>query len=185
MKYIFDFDDVIFDSHTFKNRIAELLLGYSISREDFLADYAQVRGPGYSVSQHITDLFQKYNVQVGESEITSIVDTLFADIKQLLNFDVVTFISKNTSDVFILSAGNTDFQMRKIIETGIKDIVSEVVIVPHSKKEWVIVFAKKYPDETVYFIDDNREHLLHKEFDSVSNLKTILYTGKECLKSIV
>ena len=105
MKYIFDFDDVIFDAHAFKNKIADSLLRYGISREDFLDDYAQVRGPRYSVSKHIADIFQKHNLNIGTNEIEFIVDSLFVDIKELLNEDVVIFVSQHARDVFILSAG--------------------------------------------------------------------------------
>ena len=184
MKYIFDFDDVIFDAHAFKNKIADSLLRYGISREDFLDDYAQVRGPRYSVSKHIADIFQKHNLNIGTNEIEFIVDSLFVDIKELLNEDVVIFVSQHARDVFVLSAGDPDFQMRKIIETGIKDMVQEVVVVPHSKKEWVIDFAEKYSNETVYFIDDNTEHITHKEFNSFSNLNTILYVDKNSLLNV-
>lgn len=185
MKYIFDFDDVIFDAGSFKNRVAESLLSYGISQEDFLTDYARVRGPGYHVSKHVADIFGAHNIGVSEHEINDIVDELFVDIKQLLNKEVVYFISEHAKDVAVLSAGNADFQMRKIVETGIKDLVSEIVIVPHSKKEWVIAFAEKYPDEVVYFIDNSEEHLVHVEFDSLSNLKTVLYRDKNSLNDII
>jgi hypothetical protein len=160
-------------------------LKYGISREDFLADYVRVRGKNYDVLKHIEDIFKKRSLKIEEKEVKSIVDTLFIDITVLLNREIFTFISKHTNNVTVLSAGNYDFQMRKIIETGVKDVVSEVVIVPQSKKEWVIAFTEKYPHEMIYFIDDTLEHIRHPEFSDIPNLKTILYSNVESLRELM
>jgi len=183
MKYIFDFDDVIFDSFRFKKEKLFLALSHKNVTVEQIQEIYKKRFT--SPENLFRNVASKCNIALSAKEQKSIIESIFTNISSFLHLDTVEVIQKKgKSNCVILSLGDSEFQKRKINTVGMDDFVFHVEIVANSKKEWVIDFAKKYKTETVYFIDNTKEHLNHPEFSLLPNLKTILYVGPESLKTI-
>jgi len=184
MKYIFDFDDVLFDTHSFKQeRLFSALEIIGISKEECAQKYH--KGGFKNLQLFVTDTAAEYGKTLDDGTFKIIEEKIFKNIHVFLNPDICRFImQKEKENCHILSLGDRDFQMRKIIDSGARDMVAEVVIVPKSKKEWVIDFAKTHLDERVHFIDDTKRHVQHYEFKILHNLHCTLYSDFEDLKEM-
>ena len=184
MKYIFDFDDVIFDSIRFKQ---EKLFPALVHKGVTAQQVQEVYKKGFTSPENLfKDVALACGVQLSTQEQGDIVENLFTNLNSFLHADTVELIKqKGKSDCVILSLGDTLFQKRKISETGLDELVSHVKIVQDSKKDWVIDFSNTYTAETVYFIDNTEGHLNHPEFSLLPNLKTVLYVGPESLREVM
>lgn len=181
MKYIFDFDDVLFDAQSFKQeRLFPSLEIISVSKEECAQKYH--KGGFKNLHLFLNQVATEYGKTFNNETFKIIEEKVFKNIHVFLNVDVYRFVEqKGKENCCILSLGDYDFQMRKIVDSGAHYMVANVVVVPKSKKEWVIDYAQTHSDEQVYFIDDTRRHIEHTEFSSVPNLKTILYIDKNSL----
>ncbi len=185
MKFIFDFDGVIFDAEGFKQKIASVLIQRGISKEVFLKDYSKVHGEGYNVRSHLNMLLKSNNVETSDKVLDEIEECIFCDLERYVKKPVLDFIKIHAKDVYILSAGDFDFQMKKIKAVGLNEVVQEIVIVPYSKKEWLIDFVKEHIHEKVYFFDDSVRHTTHDEFKKYNHFQPVLFTDESVLKNIV
>lgn len=183
MKYIFDFDDVIFDSQKFKEeRLFTQLIEFGISK-DLVRNLYQ---KNFSSSRDLyVRSFETCGYDWDVSQLDILESNLFQNIDIFLNKDVVNFLRQaGKSNCIVLSAGDYEFQNKKIKDSGITDLVLEVVVVPWSKKEWILGYMHTYKDETVYFVDNTESHLAHPEFKNYKNLNLILYTNPRDLVGI-
>ncbi len=184
MKYILDFDDVLFDALSFKEeRLFSSLETIGISKEECAQKY--MKGNFKNLQLFLTEVAKEYGKVLNIEMLKKIEEKVFKNLHTFLNPNICRFIEqKGKENCYILSLGDSYFQMRKIVDSGASNIVSGVAIVHKTKKEWVIGFAQTHSDEQVYFIDDTKRHLEHSEFKMFNNLYCILYSNIEDLKEI-
>lgn len=170
MKYIFDFDDVLFDNtKKFKEHMYACVEQAGISRELAETYYKTVRTNKFWLKDFLAHFGLPENVYekiVGESP-------------NFTNKKLVEILkSLGKENCYIVTHGHDAYQRDKIQRTGIDQLVSEVIVVSDSKKEAVEKICAQHQNEKVLFIDDKAHHFENLDFKKYPNLKTILYTGQ-------
>ena len=179
MKYIFDFDDVLF--YTTKHRKEHLipfLEKLGITRQKIDDFYGKARGDHFSMKK----LFSHFALRREE-----LYEAAMSEYEKFANIELIDVIKTLGKDnCFIITYGDKDFQLEKIKRIGVDKLVSDIIVVVNDeKKELVEKFCNQYKNETVLFIDDKIKHLENLDFTKCPNLKTIFYDehGLEKLKA--
>ncbi len=177
MKYIFDFDNVLFHtSKHFKEHLFITLGEVGISRNSAQEYYNKEHWNQFSLKKMLAYL--------------SVAEDLYEKIMNrnqfFLNKELLEIIRKmKSSDCYIVTYGDEEFQSDKIKRCGISHLFSEIIIVSGSKKGAIEKLCAKHKYEQVIFIDDKAQHFEDLDFIKFPNLKTILYdeNGMEKLKA--
>lgn len=181
MKFIFDFDDVLF--HTTKH-----------FKEHMLSVMEKVGAPRSFVIEYLDKerwkLFslKKLVARFAPINKESVYEEIMGKSDVFINYELFELIKKlGKSNCFIVTYGEKEFQLDKIGRTGLTHLFSEIIVTPGSKKEAVKKICLKYKDEEVVFIDDKEHHFKDLDLKQYPNLKTILYdeNGLEKLKAIL
>jgi HAD superfamily hydrolase (TIGR01509 family) len=179
MKFIFDFDDVLFHTTSkFKKHkdaiLAKAGLPLNLSRE-------------YSEKER-WNLFSLKKMLAHFSISPKLYEKIMEESKNYVNKELLEIIKKiGKSNCYLVTYGDEEFQKDKIKRTDVSPFFSEIIIVSDSKKEAIEKICAKYKNEKVVFIDDKAKHFENLDFKKCPNLKTILYDekGLEKLRSIL
>ena len=177
MKYIFDFDDVIF--YTTKHRLNHMfpiLEKLGISREQIDAYYKKTRLEGFSLRNTLNFFFPHQK----KDEHESLHEEIMQSGKNYINIELMEFIKKlGKENCFLITHGGGEFQKEKIRRAGAEPLFSEIIILIGSKKEAVEKICEKFKNETVVFVDDKPQYFEDLDFKKYPNLKTVLYTRQK------
>jgi len=184
MKYIFDFDDVLFhNSEKLKKRIYSCLDKAGIPYDIAEAYYKKVRGGEFSLKNflsEIIDLEKKKDINLVE-----LYEEIMKECPNFINTELVNLVQKlEKENCYLVTYGGYEHNKSKIERSGITPLFSEIHIVFGSKKEVVEKICAKHRNEKVIFIDDKAKHFEDLDFKKYPNLKTILYTGQSAEKLI-
>ncbi len=170
MKYIFDFDDVLFHTtKSLKERIYETYEKSGVSREQIKEYVAKEDPNGFSLKK----LLSYFSLP------KELYDEIMDGSKDFVNEELLEIIKKiGKENCYIVTCGDEEFQKDKIKKAGLDIFFREIIVVLGSKKEAVEKICEKHKDETVLFIDDKASHFGDLDFKKYPNLKTILYTGQ-------
>lgn len=176
MKYIFDFDDVLF--HTTKHRkehMFPLLEKAGISSNSINEYYQKTRLEGFSLKDTIS-----YFLPHKKSDHEKLYSAIMDEGKNFINKDLFEVVKKlGKENCFLITHGGDEFQKDKMNRAGATSLFSEIIILVGSKKEAVERICEKYKEEEVIFIDDKPQYFEDLDFKKYPNLKTILYTGQD------
>lgn len=172
MKYIFDFDDVIFETTRHrKEHMFPLIEKAGIPLVEIEAYYKIARENCFSLKKLLSyfslggDLYEK----------------IMAKSKNFINEKVVEFIKKIGKDnCYIVTYGDREFNLEKIIQSGASDLFhnQNILVVSGSKKEVIEKLCNKHAEEKVIFIDDKIKFINDLDLEKCPNLKTLLYSGQ-------
>ncbi len=178
MKYIFDFDDVLFNDTTqFKKHMYSSLSKIGISEEVAIEYYKKVRTKGFSLRNYLSVLF--YHCKIKKIRAEKLHEQIMEDSKKFGNKKLVKLIKKlGKSNCYLVTFGDKDHQLGKIKAINVATLFSKIFIVKRSKKFIVEKICTKHKNEKVIFIDDKNEHFENLDYAKYPNLKTILYTGQ-------
>ncbi|MDO8659997.1 MAG: HAD family hydrolase [Candidatus Parcubacteria bacterium] len=167
MKFIFDFDDVLFhNTEQFKKHMYMCLEKGGISQDIAREYYKTVRANQFWLKDMLTHF----------SLPESLYEEILKESKNFINHDVLNIVKKmKKENCYIVTHGNENFQKDKIKNAGIEDLFLEIIVVSDSKKEAIEKICLKHKDEEVVFIDDKVKHLENLDFKKCPNLKTILF----------
>ncbi len=158
MKIFLDFDDVLFNTASFKEELIKIFLKNKVSRKNFLAsykDYPVVTKSGlkkYNPFKQIKIL--KNNLKIDETKIKKDLKNFLTKLSKFVFQDVKTFLSSyHQKDIFIISYGKTNFQQNKIKNCGLKKFCGKIIVTDKLKSDEIkkILENKK---ELFIFIDD-------------------------------
>lgn len=171
MKFIFDFDDVLFHStKLFKEHMYKVLEEAGIPR--ILAEKS------YEESKR-NEMYWLKSILKDFSINPDLCEEILKESKNFINTELLDTVKKlGKENCFIISYGNHEFQYDKIKRTQIEDLFTEIVVVSGSKKDAIEKICAKYKDEKVIFVDDKAKHFEDLDFKKFPNLKTILYDEK-------
>jgi FMN phosphatase YigB (HAD superfamily) len=178
MKFIFDFDDVLF--HTTKH-----------FKEHILIVMEKIGAPRNFVTEYLEKerwkLFslKKLIARFANDNKEYVYEEIMGKNKNFINNELLILIKKlGKLNCYIVTYGEEEFQRDKIKRTGIDSLFSEIIVVSGSKKEAVEKICSKHRDEKVVFIDDKAKYFENLDFKRYPNLKTILYDEKGLEKLI-
>jgi len=172
MKFIFDFDDTLFDSKRFKERIYACLEKASISRSTAETHYRAVRltQEPFSLKKFLTDLLPS------PSEVEVVYLDIMRVCQSFINQELLAVIRRLGRDnCYIVTQGDEEFQNDKIEKSAISMLFAERHIVTGPKRELVSQICARYKDEDVVFVDNKVDALNDIDREKCQNLKTILW----------
>lgn len=165
MKIFIDFDDVLFNTKKFKEKLADIFASVGISKEEYEKTYFKPRDE-HSVKVHdIEEQIQRLKgvCSFDEEELRKLLDNLMQDTSSFIFDDVVPFANANKGDeLAILSFGSKDFQKKKVASSGIQKYIAEIIVAGESKAETLADIFKNQSDilnEKILFIDDRTEQI--------------------------
>lgn len=181
MKYIFDFDDVLFNNTMqLKGRIFKVISEAGVPEDKAREYYSEVRVKEFSLRNFIKNLFERYNIKLDEDKI---YETIMSECSKFMNVPLVKLVEKLGKDnCYIITNGEKEFNQDKINYSNIGNLFKKIYIVPGSKKDTVEEICDNNKNEKVIFTDNRTMFFDDLDFEKCPNLKTILYTGQSAEK---
>ena len=185
MKYIFDFDDVLFNNtKQFKEHMFKLITEAGVPEAEARAYYAkpEVRGKEFSLKKFIKTLFSTYDVDIKETPVDDIYQRIMQESRKFLNLDLVELAKRvGLENCYIVTNGEREFNTDKLKYTGIWDLFGgekRIQIVPGNKREAILKICAepRKEGEKVIFIDDKQTFL--NEVKDVPDLISIPYKNQ-------
>lgn len=143
MTIILDFDDVLFDTASFKKALAKI---FEKHKADFWKTYEQAKK-----SKGV------YSIKKFGEDINKI------DFKQFLFPDVLKFLKtfKKDNDIILLSWGEKKFQEKKIYGLGQEfiSLFDKIITGPTEKADVLSKLLNIYKSRPVVFIDNSPQEL--------------------------
>jgi len=175
MKYIFDFDDVLFNNTSqFKKHMYKILAESGIPENKARERYLEVREKGFSIKNFINAL-QNF-VIVNKINPEELHEKIMVESKNFVNLDIVEIIKHiGKANCYLVTNGLAEYQLDKIKRTRVDSLFSEIIVVPGTKKEAIEKICAKHINEKVIFVDDKEKRFSDLDFKKFPNLKTILY----------
>ncbi|MCC7160565.1 HAD hydrolase-like protein [Candidatus Nomurabacteria bacterium] len=179
MKYIFDFDDVLFlNTAKFKKHMYTCIEKAGVSHEVALKYYNEVRDKGFSMRDFVNAIYKnEKDIKISEEELYK---EIMHEIKNFINQDLLNLIKGiGKENCYIVTHGKEEYQLEKIDRTSIAPLFCEIIVVQDSKKQSIENICAKNNTEKVVFVDDKEKRFKDLDFEKFPNLKTILYTGQD------
>ncbi|MES3031956.1 MAG: HAD family hydrolase [Patescibacteria group bacterium] len=167
MKFIFDFDDVLFkNTKQFKEHMYASLEKAGTPRKVVEEYYKEVRTNKF----WLRELLTHFSIR------ESLYEEILNESTNFINKELLDIVKKlGRENCYIVTHGNEEFQRDKIKKSGLDSLFSEIIVVQGDKKEAVEKICEKYKNEKVLFIDDKAKHFEDLDYKKYPNLKTILY----------
>lgn len=180
MKYIFDFDDVLFNNTAqFKKHMFGVIADAGVPEDVAKEYYKEVRVKEFSLRNFITTLFSRYNIK---ADIEKTYISIMVESSNFINEPLVETVRKiGKENCYIITNGEREFNQDKIRYSGIESLFRKIYIVPGSKKEIIAKICTDNPNEDVFFIDDKKLFIDDIDLEKCRNLKTILYQGQDII----
>jgi FMN phosphatase YigB (HAD superfamily) len=194
MKYDYafiDLDDTLYDTRRFKEDIFSVFRPFGISHKNFLIAYQQAAELGEFGYYDYT--FEK-QIQTVRSFGADVPDSSVSDLNVLLDHNYIIEGAENflielkkcCRHLILMTAGNIDFQAKKISAIGVAPRFDEIIQIPGGKDAVV----KKYSEKTdhILFVNDNLEEnrIIKGDFPAVDVLTVLnlsYWTAEECENS--
>ncbi len=175
MKYIFDFDDVLFNNTAqFKKHMFSTLAEAGVEEHEARAYYLEVREKEFSLKNFINILFDRNGIN--KSEINEVYKKIMTECSKFVNTSLIDKVKKiGKENCYIITNGEQEFNSDKIKYSSIGDLFKEIYIVPGSKKEIVEKICAQNKNEKVIFIDDKQKFIEDIDLAKCPNLKTVLF----------
>lgn len=193
MKLILDFDDVIFNARGLKDVMFRVLREHGVENGEEL--YTRERSkpdnifmPKEFLRNACSGLGAEDDDVMTEVNIDALYDEILSECPKLINQELVAMVtSVGKEDCYIISNGSQEFQMDKIIRSGLHALVENITIVPGSKKQEIEKICKRSPNEEIIFADDKSIFFDDLDREACKNIKTVMYNenGVENLKAEV
>ena len=167
MKFIFDFDNVLFNNtKQFKEHMYMHLEKAGVSRSVAEEYYKTIPKNQFWLKKILIHFSIKENLY----------EKILDESKNFLNNELIDIIKKlGKKNCYIITHGYEEWQRDKIRKTGIESLFYEIVVISESKKEAVEKICARHKDEKIIFVDDKNHHFENLDFTKYPNLKTILY----------
>src|SRR3989344_2468341 len=176
MKYIFDFDDVLFNNtKEFRIYMYACLEEAGVARSDAEAYYETVRTKEFSLIDFISNLLsQSVSEQKGGTTTEEIYGKIMSKCKDFINIELIEKVKTFGKDnCYIITNGERKFQEDKMARSGITPLFKEIHIVPGSKKEFIYTICNDNKDEEVFYFEDKIRFIEDVDLTKCHNLKVV------------
>ncbi|MEK7190435.1 MAG: HAD hydrolase-like protein [Patescibacteria group bacterium] len=191
MKYIFDFDDVLFNNTAqFKEHMFKILAEAGVSEEKARAYYKEVRTKKFSLKKFIKELFSRYPEI--KKTVAETYEAIMQECPKFLNTTLVEGVKRLKKDnCYIVSNGDEEFQGDKIKYSGMGNLFHDhhIFLVPGEKRTTIAKVCEQEENKGIefVFIDDKQEFIDEINPQDFPNVTTILYDreGKKGLARLM
>ena len=157
MKYIFDFDDVLFSTkRKFKPLIFKVLSERTGATEEKLNDLydANYKEGRFSLKKFIA----LTGVRGVDADI--LYNEILEQTPSFVNQEVLNEIKKlGKENCYIVTSGDKEFQMDKIRASGLEPYFKRITPVTGTKRDEIKKICNDHPGEQVFFVDDNKKNI--------------------------
>ena len=181
MKLILDFDDVLFNARGLKDVMFRVLSEHGVENGEELYNRERSR-PGniFMPKEFLRNACSTLDMEdddvVTEVNVDELYNEIMRECPRLINQELVALVASiGKENCYIISNGSQEFQMDKIIRSGLQALVGDIIVVPGSKKQEIEKICKRFPNEEVIFADDKSIFLNDLDRDVCKNLKTVIY----------
>lgn len=172
MKIIFDFDDVLFSTKDFKDVLFSGLEKFGVSSELLANYYFEHREHFINPRNFYYNFIHDNELDISSKELDDVLNSLFSGLKRFLNQELIDIVKKfGPENCFIISAGDSDFQMEKIKSCEIDELFGEIHIIGKDKNEVIEGLMSKFKGDEFIFIDDNKENIENARLVSSKNAR--------------
>lgn len=181
MKIYLDFDDTIFDTAAFVDKLTGVWMRAGFSEADFDRAYLETKARANDFDMEI--LIQVFGEQKSFDEVQTRrrLEKLLADAGVFVYADFFDFARRFTkADLKMLSFGTTQFQWEKIESSGVVPFFSELIITPQSKEKNFADIVAAHPAEPIFFVEDRADQVdkVKKVFPQVTTFKIERPSGR-------
>lgn len=184
MKYIFDFDDVLFDNtEKFKKHMYTCFDDVGVSY-DVVKKYYQIeRDKGFVLKNLVDSVVRGEKIDTVSPDDLS--EKIMGECKNFVNNELIDKIKLlGSSNCSVVTHGVNEYQLEKINRTGMQSLFSNIYVVQDTKKDSVELICSKFKDDIVVFVDDKEERFADLDYVNHPNLRTVLYAGQESIAEI-
>ncbi|HBA45956.1 hypothetical protein A2W67_03160 [Candidatus Nomurabacteria bacterium RIFCSPLOWO2_02_40_28] len=174
MKYIFDFDDVLFNNtKQFKEHIYKCLEKAGISRTVAETYYTEVREKEFSLKNFISTLLKRGKI---DKKMEDIYEEIMSECPNFINNELLDEIERlGKNNCYLVTYGGKEFQQDKLDRSGVSIYFSQTYVVTESKNEIISMICASHKDEQVVFFDDKPKFLNDVSLKDCPNLVPIQY----------
>ena len=174
--FVIDFDDTIFNTHTFKQARVEALEHIGVSEKDYQETYLEAQKKNdlfnYSNERHAELLTLRGYPK--EQVLAAFEKTTGERLQEFLFPDTLEFLHqlKNIGQsLVLLSLGEASFQELKVVGSGVREYFDRVFMVQDSKEHIIqelIDVGEK--EEEIWFINDKvgETKLIESKFPNIN-----------------
>lgn len=162
-----DFDDVLFNTKSFKDELALVFDKNQVTKENFdgyYLDYPRRKPDGtlekYDIGKHIEILDKKFRVDTRELRVD--VEKLMDRSSEYLFPDSVEFLKQfSVEQIYIVSFGDTPFQEMKIGNCNIGGFCEKIIITDSLKSHEIgnALLKTDSGREKIFFIEDRIDQI--------------------------
>jgi len=168
MKIFIDFDDVLLNTGNFRNDYKKIFISHGIpdcAYSEFYYDYPVKKRNRkimkYDPKEHLRRI--RKDLQISTKTLERDISRFVKDTGKYIFDDVKGFLKKfKKDDLFLVSYAKTDFQEKKIYNSGIAKYFKGIIITDELKAEAIKSLIKKYKiniREKLFFLDDRSEQI--------------------------
>ena len=158
MRFFLDFDDVLFNTKKFKKDLIAIFLSHGITEEQF--NKSSYWGDKYALNKQIDFLRYEYDIDV--EKLKKDLDLFLNNLQKYVFSDVIDLLKYLGRDnIFLVSYGEKETQMQKIIGSGVDKYLKKIVIADTIKSAPILDIINKLSlkDCNNYFIDDRLKYI--------------------------
>jgi len=176
-KIFIDFDDTLFNTAALKKSLIKMFEANGVSKSDFLSSYKDYPTVMHGSLKKYDPYKQigvlKKRLGIDKIKIKSDLEKLVGSSQKFVFRDAHPFLKNfERKDLFLVSFAKTDFQCRKIGNSGLVGEFSKVIVSDKSKAEIIGKILGKNKSKII-FIDDRIDQIdaVKKKFpDSIAFL---------------
>lgn len=157
--FIVDFDDTLFDTHSYKQVLFDSVRPLGVTEEIFWKSYQQAKQnewgkAAYSDRRH-AQMLALYNFE--EGKVFEALQDVNKRVKEFLFPDAVSFlegINKLDDTVVLLSLGDPETQEMKVKGCGIDHFFDRMFMVNEKKSQIIHEVVGNHEKTSIWFIND-------------------------------
>jgi hypothetical protein len=189
MKYIFDFDDVLFkNTEMLKPRIFKMIADSAgITEKEVETEYyiPEARD-SFSLMEFIMTIFQKRNVP--ENKADHLFQEIMVECRNFLNMELLEEVKKiNKEDLFIVTTGKNEWNWSKLTYSGILEYfnINNIRVVSGDKGEAISKICDENKEDEILFVDDKTRFVEELNSLHIPNLTCVKYEQGKSLSELM
>jgi|GEM_PF-6789866 len=189
--YVLDFDNTLYNTHSMVEEISKILERFGVSTNHIQKSLdLAVRGISGSDYNYTFELHKQILEEMGYENLQNLIPELENIFAQKFIFEDTLFfldeLKKQQEKIILLTAGNENFQNKKIDNANIREYFEDIYIIKKGKEK--IIQELSMQENLLYCVNDSLyENIQIKNF--VEGVKVITkfnkekYTEEECANS--
>ncbi len=177
MKLILDFDDVIFDTKSFKIKVFSGLVDVGVTSNSVESIYQKQRS-AFNITTLYREVIRCAGIAMSQEELEKKIEAVLQDLHNYVDERLIQMINNTGKEnCYILTAGEGEFQKQKLLYSGVLSLIpnEQIIIVGSDKKENLRLVCGLYPNEPIIFADDKEINIQDAQSLMIPNLFAVQY----------